>query len=205
METLIQWISAHAGYAHWFILGAILLAGMNIPISADVLIISGAVIAATVMPEHTLHLYLSVFLGCYFSAWIAYWIGRLLGRKLLAYRWFSRFLPQERLDKIQKFYEKHGLLTLLIGRFIPFGVRNCIFMTTGMSRMHFGRFALFDLAACFVWSSTLFYMFYTIGQHYEAMASSFKTINFLIFAAFGVTLIALIWYKRRKKTSAVNV
>jgi membrane protein DedA with SNARE-associated domain len=201
MESLIQWITAHAQHAHWFIFGAILLAGLNIPISADLIIIASAFLAADIIPEHTIHLYLAVFLGCYFSAWIAYWIGRLLGRKLCRIRWFSKILSLEKLEKAQKFYEKYGFFTLLLGRFIPFGVRNCIFMTSGMSRMHFGKFALWDLFACFIWSATSFYLFYKLGQNYQAVAGFVKTFNLLLFAAFSVTLIAFIWYKRRKKAT----
>ncbi len=199
MEALIQWISGHAPYAHWFIFGAILLAGFNIPISADLLILVGAFLAATLVPEHTIHLYLSVFLGCYFSAWAAYWLGRLAGKKLCAYKWFSTLFSQERLKKTQKFYEKHGFWTLLIGRFIPFGVRNCIFMTSGMSRLSFVKFALWDLVACFIWSTLYFYLFYLLGQNYQAVYSYLKTVHLFIFGAFGVTLIAFIWDKRRKK------
>jgi len=198
MDFLIAWISDHGQYAHWFIFGAILLAGANIPISADLLIVCGAILAATVVPEHALHIYLAIFLGCYFSAWIAYGLGRFAGRKLLSFKWFAKILPEERLNKIDQFYTKHGFLTLLIGRFIPFGVRNCIFMTTGISQMPFLKFAGFDLVACFIWSSLSFYVFYTLGQNYEILCQHLKTFNLLLFASFGVTLIALIWYKRRK-------
>jgi membrane protein DedA with SNARE-associated domain len=202
MNTLIEWISSHAEQAHWFIFGALLLAGINIPISADLLIIVAAFLAATVIPEHALHLFLAVFVGCYFSAWAAYWLGRLIGGKLRQYGWFAKLIPEPRLEKIHHFYEKYGFLTLLIGRFIPLGVRNCIFMSSGMSRMHFGKFALWDIAACFTWTACSFYAFYTIGQNYQVLWHYVKTFNILIFAAFSVTLIAVFWYKRRKKTAA---
>lgn len=199
METFIHWIVQHAHHAHWFIFGAILLAGFNIPISADLLILAGAFLAATVVPEHTLYLYLSIFLGCYFSACIAYWFGRLAGKKLGRFSWFSKLLPQERLNKTRRFYQKYGFWTLLIGRFIPFGIRNCIFMTTGMSRLSFVKFAIWDFFACLAWTSCAFYAFFTLGHHYQMVWHYVKTFNLLIFAAFSVTLIAFLWYKRRKK------
>jgi membrane protein DedA with SNARE-associated domain len=199
MESFIEWITLHAPHAHWFIFGAILLAGINIPISADLLIIGAAFLAATVVPENTIHLYLSILFGCYFSAWIAYWTGRLLGSRFLKYNWFRRFLPPERLEKAQKFYEKHGLWTLLLGRFIPFGVRNCIFISSGMSRLSFLKFALWDLIACSIWVTLSFYIFYTLGQNYQLLYENLKIFNLCLFGAFGVTLIGVIWYKRRKK------
>src|SRR5262249_54530028 len=102
------------------------------------------------------------------------------------------------------FYEKHGLLTLMIGRFIPFGVRNGIFMTTGLSKMPFMVFALRDALACFLWCSVTFSLFYTLSQHKDILLASFKTFNLLIFLAFSVTVIGVIWYKRRtKKTTDI--
>jgi membrane-associated protein len=205
MESLITWVSQHATYAHWYILGAILLAGFNIPISADVLIVSAAVLAATVATDHMWHLYLAIVVGCYFSAWISYWVGRIVGKKLLKFRWFQRLFPAQRRDKIQRFYQKHGFWTLLLGRFIPFGIRNCIFMSSGMSRVPFFRFALWDLPACFVWSSLSFYIFFSLGKNFQNLLDHLKIVNIIIFLVFGVTVITLLWYKRRKKTAPQNL
>ena len=60
METLIQLITKHAEHAHWYIFGAILLAGFNIPFSADLLILLSAFIAASIFPEHLWQLYFSI-------------------------------------------------------------------------------------------------------------------------------------------------
>ncbi len=204
METLLKMISQHAHHAHWFVFGAIILAGFNVPISTDVLIIVSAIMAATIIPEHTFHLYLALVLGCYFSAWCAYWTGRLLGPKLHSWTWFSRIVSRERLEKIKIFYEKYGLWTLILGRFIPFGVRNCIFMSSGMSRLSFGKFALMDALACSLWCSLAFWLFYALGQSYQVIWNYVKVFNTFIFIGFGVTVISFIWYKRRKKTRATN-
>lgn len=199
MEALSEWIIQHAHLAHYFIFGAILLAGLNIPISADLMVIISAVLAATVIPENTIPLFLSIFLGCYFSAWIAFWVGRKLGARLSRFSFFAKIFPPERLEKVKHFYEKYGIWTLIIGRFIPFGVRNCIFMTSGMSKMHFGTFVIRDIFACFIWSSTTFYLFYSLGQNYQLLYQYAKTFNLLIFVTFSMAVIIWIWYKVRKK------
>jgi membrane protein DedA with SNARE-associated domain len=103
------------------------------------------------------------------------------------------------MDKARSFYEKYGFWTLVIGRFIPFGVRNCIFMTTGMSRFSFSRFMLMDAVACSLWVTISFYSFYTLGQNYQMIWHYLKTFNLLLFAAFSVTVISMICYKSRKK------
>ena len=204
MDTLITWITDHAHHAHWYIFTAIVLAGFNIPLCIDLLVLISAVLAASLVPEHTWHLFTSVVLGCIFSAWCAYWLGRLLGNRLQRTRFFSHLLKPEKMDKIRLFYQKHGLLTLIIGRFIPFGIRNCIFMTTGMTKINFYRFILMDAIACLIWCSTCFYGFYTLGQNHQQVWEQLKTVNLLIFAAFSVTVISFIWYKNRKKTRQSN-
>jgi membrane protein DedA with SNARE-associated domain len=200
MEHLTEIIANHAHNAHWYIFVAIILAGFNIPFSADLLILAAAILAATIVPEHTWILFFSILFGCYFSAMCAYWLGRLIGTTLSKGKFFGKFLSPERLFKIKQFYEKYGLWTLVLGRFIPFGVRNCIFMSSGMSKLNFGKFILMDALACSLWCSICFYLFFTLGQNYETVWHYLKTFNLLIFAAFSVTVIGIIWYKSRKRT-----
>jgi membrane-associated protein len=199
MDSVFEFISQHAPIAHWVIFICVLLAGMGVPISIDLLMILGAVLAAQVVPDNIWLLYGALFFGCCFSAWIAYWIGRLLGPKLSKTRYFARLLSETRMAKVRRFYDKYGLWTLVIGRFIPLGVRNCIFMSTGMSRMHFGKFILRDTFACLVWSSTCFSLLYLLGQNYYTLYHHFKTFNLLLLAVFGIAGIGLIWYKKSKK------
>jgi len=203
METLIDFFTRHAAYAHLFVFGAILLAGMNIPISIDLVIILSATLASNVIPEKTIHLYLSVLTGCLLSAWIAYWIGRLFGPKLCKLRFFKKIMPPERIEKVKNYYDKHAFLTLLIGRFMPFGIRNCIFMSSGISKFPFRKFVIRDLVACFTWSSLYFYLIFTLGQNVQTLYHYAKKFNLLIFIAFLVTVIAIIWYKKKTRAKLI--
>jgi membrane-associated protein len=105
---------------------------------------------------------------------------------------------------MRSFHEKHGLWTLIVGRFIPFGVRNCLFMSAGMSKMSFGKFAYRDFIACSLWCCCCFSLFYLLGKNYQVLSHYIKTFNLFIFVAFGVTVIGAIWYKRRKSLSPPN-
>lgn len=201
MDTLIKWIVDHAGHAHWYIFIAIVLAGFNIPLCLDLLVLVSAFIAATILPQHLWHLFFSVLLGCLCSAACAYWLGRLCGHHLQHMLLFRSLLSAERMQKMRLFYERHGLWTLIIGRFIPFGVRNCLFMTTGASRLKFTRFILMDIPACLIWCTTAFYLFYQLGHHYSQIWRFMKTFNLIIFSIFSVALIAAVWYIKKKKKS----
>ncbi|HSX26316.1 MAG TPA: DedA family protein [Chlamydiales bacterium] len=201
METLIQFIFEHAQYAHWIVFGALMLAGINVPISEDLMIIFSAVLAATVVPENIYKLFAAVFLGCYISDWACYWVGRSLGPKLWNISWFAKTFDRKRIDQIHAYYAKYGFFTLLVGRFIPFGVRNCLFLTAGLGRMPFGRFLLSDGIACICSNTILFTVAYQVGKNYQTLLESIKTFNIFLFSAFVVLIIAFIWYKKKKKVS----
>lgn len=196
---MIDYILAHISAAPYIIALLILLAGLNLPISTDVVIVLSAFIAGSLAPEKALVFFISIVTASYFSAWLSYWFGRKFGTKLLKLKFFAKMLPEEKLERIGKFYAKHGLLVLIIGRFIPFGTRNCIFMTTGISHVNFTQFALRDLVACPIWASSAFYLWYSLGQNLDTLIHYAKTINVIIFSVFLLTLIGLLWYKKRKK------
>ena len=198
MNSFIQFILSHSAHAPWVLFLLTLLAGLNFPISVDILMILAAFLAATILPKMAIPLYLTMLIGCYLSAWISYWFGRKFLTKAVRFRWLRRFFPEARLRRIESFYQKHGGLTLLIGRFIPFGMRNGIFMTAGMTKMGFTRFILRDGLACGVWATTCFTAYYFLGSNYETLMRQVKILNFAIFFAFSVTVIAGLWYKKRK-------
>ncbi len=198
MESIYNFILENQNKAPWILFFLYLLAGMSFPISIDILIIISALIAS-MAPEMFWPLFICSFLGCYFSAWIAYWLGRGFGRKLLKYNWMKKLLPENRLTKMRNFYARKGFLTLLLGRFIPFGVRNAIFMSTGISKASFTKFALKDLFPSIFWTSTTFLTFYYLGSNFESLSKLVKTVHLSLFYALSVTVIIFFWYKWRKK------
>lgn len=192
METLLQWASHHALYAHWIFFGVLLLSGLNLPISEDLIIIMSASLAATLVPENTLKLFAAVFLGCYLSDSLCYGLGRFLGPRLPAAK-------KKRVDQIQSYYAKYGFWTLLVGRFIPFGVRNALFLTAGLGKMSYRKFLFSDGIACALSNTTLFTLAYLAGKHHETLLANLKKFNIFLFLAFAVAGIGFIWYKRRQK------
>lgn len=199
MQEIVSYIIEHSQYAPPILFILILLAGLNLPISIDVLMVLSAFLAATTVPELTPYLFVSFLVGAYFSAWICYWMGRKVGIKLLKFRYFSKLLPEERLKKMGAFYEKYGLLALIIGRFIPFGFRNCLFTTTGMSKASFTKFMWRDGIACFLWASVTFFTFHRLGKSYEVLLAKVKILNLYIFLAFGLAVIIIVCYKKYRK------
>jgi len=202
METFLQWLTVHANEAHYILFGLLMISGFSLPVSEELILIVGGVLASSIIPENTIHLFIAVFLGCYFSDWIAYWLGRVLGDKLYHIRWLSFALSERRILKLKWFYARYGTLALLLGRFIPFGVRNGIFMTAGVGKMHFGKFALIDGIGCLFFSAILFSLAYSFGKNYETLCSVIDVSNFILFGCFLALVAGSLTYLKFRKRPA---
>ena len=201
MDIVIQFLFEHAQYAHWIVFGALMLAGLNVPISEDLMIIFSAVLAATVVPENTYKLFLALFLGAYLSDWVCYWVGRRFGPKL----WHIGLVRQDVRSKKNR--SNTGLLCqiwLLDPRCRPF------------YPLRSPQWPLFKRRT---WQNALrqihpqrrdrvppleygpFHLRLRRREKLSDLLSSLKIFNILLFAAFAVAVIALIWYKRKKKAA----
>ena len=178
LEELLQTISQNVETAPYLIFGLLLLAGFNLPVSEDLMLFTSAILAAK-NPEHSTSLFVGVFLGAYLSDLICYGLGRHFGPKLWEISFFSKMVSKKRFEAVTSYYEKYGTLTLILGRFIPFGVRNALFLTAGLGKMNFIKFALSDLLAAIISCSTFFYIYF----HYaEKAIETIKKFNVIIFA-----------------------
>jgi membrane protein DedA with SNARE-associated domain len=102
----------------------------------------------------------------------------------------------EKIEKVGFYFERYGILTLIIGRFIPFGVRNAMSLTAGLSKMDFVKFALADLLACTISVATYFYLYYQYG---EAVIDSIKEANIVIFVIALLAAAGYWVYRRQQK------
>ncbi len=200
MDSTFSFVVSHANYAHWVVFGLFMLAGCNFPVSEDLLIIVSGFLASAIVPENAWKLFAAVFLGAYLSDFIPYYLGRRFGHNLWRIPWFSRMIKMERLEQVKNYYTKYGVLTLIIGRFIPFGVRNCLFLSAGLGKMSFLKFVISDGIACLCSNGTLFMLAYFFSRNYMTLSKHLKLINIVIFSAFVVALITLFWYKKSRST-----
>lgn len=202
MEWFLAIITEHAAHAHWWLFGALMLAGLNLPISEEIVLLVGGVAASTIDATGTAKIFLFIFAGAYLSDWMVYFIGRLLGPSLWKVRWFRKTVKPDRIKTIERYYEKYGRMTLLIGRFIPFGVRNCLFMSAGLVRMPLGKFATADFVACLTSTSVVFTLAYIFGCNYSRLCNYLGLFDVAIFTAFVVAVIGFVWYKRSKRVES---
>lgn len=199
MESIVNFACSHAHSAHWIFFLLLMLAGLNIPISEDLILLTSGAIASTCIPNETLYLFVWIYAGCWMSAWEAYSVGRYFGPKLYEIRWFSRIITQNRIKRLHYYYEKFGVFTFIVGRFIPGGVRNALFMTAGLGKMTFWKFILRDGFACLISSSVIFSVGYSLGENYHSVISYLKAYNeIVIICVVLISILIGVWLKQSK-------
>lgn len=202
LEWIKHFIHSYPTYAPIAIFASIAIAGFNIPISADMIVLIAATLAATMLKGAFFKLYFAILSGTILASYITYAQGRFIGPKMLQLSLMQKLFPKSRLDKIHLYYKRHGWLTLIIGRFIPFGFRNCLFLTAGLSKMPFKIFALKDGIAALIWSFALYSGFYKLLTKVENLSKVIKKFNLVIFIILGLAIIATVWYKQIKRRKA---
>ena len=195
MEQVFEIINQNVQYAPWIIFGLLLLAGFNLPVSEDGMLLISALLASQ-NPESSVPLFLGVFLGAYFSDLICFSLGYFLGPKIFEIKLFKKILTSERRDQLNHYYVNYGLITLIFGRFIPFGVRNGLFLSAGLSKMRPISFALADLLSCIISTSTYFYLYYTYGK---AVIEYIKKGQYVIFALALAFVVYFVFQKLKKR------
>lgn len=195
MEAALEYIYANANNAPYIIFGLLLLAGFNIPVSEDIMLFTSALLAVK-NPDLLYPLFFAVFAGAYISDVICYgFMGRFLGEKIFKIKFFKSMAPPEKIEQVNKFYAKYGIITLILGRFIPFGVRNALFLTAGLGKMNAVKFCVADFIACTISCLSFFALYYTFG---ESVIEYVKKFNVIIFSV--AIIVGLIFFlKNRKK------
>ncbi len=78
-----------------------------------------------------------------------FWIGRLIGRGLMK-RDYNRLLSKKNLVMTQAYFSRWGVLTLILGRWIPI-VRTFVPFVAGLGSMRYPVFVLCSAAGTVVW------------------------------------------------------
>ncbi|MDR2499880.1 MAG: DedA family protein [Treponema sp.] len=168
---------------------ALLLAGLNVPISEDLIIITGALLCheePSLLPSCLAALYA----GTIISDFMSYWLGVQVKKGAVKIRFAARAFSPKNIDKMRYYLNRYGIFTFIVCRFIPFGVRNTLFMTSGILGLRIRMFALYDITAAAISVNTLFFLVYRFG---EDIKKPVKIAGIILFALLVSGLTALLF------------
>jgi membrane-associated protein len=78
-----------------------------------------------------------------------YGIGRYFGPKVFQWE-SSRFFNRKAFDQAHAFYERHGGITIILARFMPF-IRTFAPFVAGVAEMARRKFTMFNAAGALLW------------------------------------------------------
>jgi membrane protein DedA with SNARE-associated domain len=181
-----------SGYISFFPLVAfvcLLLAGLNVPMSEDLIIITGALLCekdSSILAPTLAALYAGVII----SDFMVFWIGTRIRRGVSKSKIISRVLTPVKLHRMRRYLDRFGIFTFIVCRFIPFGVRNTLFMASGILRLRARVFALYDITAAAISVNTLFFLVYFLG---EDIQKPFKTAGKVLFFVLASTVVVIVF------------
>jgi membrane protein DedA with SNARE-associated domain len=177
--------------------GVLVVAGFGVPIPEDIpLLIMGYLCS---QGELSLGLTIVIAMGCILGAdGLFYFIGRWLrSRPGEAPGFVKKYLTDERKAQVEKYFEKYGLRTIFVGRFLP-GLRTPIFLFSGLWGVRPALFFLADGSAALLSVPALIIVGYLFGDNFDEMQAAVGNIEFYIIAGLVILFAFSLWLHYRK-------
>jgi membrane-associated protein len=127
---------------------------------------------------------------------VNYWFGRKMGPRVFSKK-DSKIFNQSHLHKTEKFYERYGVKTIILARFVPV-VRTFAPFVAGVGKMKYSTFLLFSIAGGFAWVS----LFTFLGYFFGSIEIIKKNFEFAVIGIILVSLIPIIYEYIKHKTSS---
>lgn len=135
-----------------------------------------------------------------------YWIARFFGDRIIK-SGKIKGLTQERMDKLDSFFDRFGALTIVITRFMPF-FRTFAPFACGLGRMKFPKFTIFNIIGGVAWVTLFALLGYFFGgvpfvqQHFSLIVIAIVLVSVL--PAFIGLIKAFLNSRKKKKESLLN-
>jgi membrane protein DedA with SNARE-associated domain len=203
LNGIIDWITRTIG-DHGFpaVLGLMTLESACIPVPSEVI----QLFAGYLVSQHRMSLLAAVsagVLGNVIGSWIAWAVGYWGGRP--AIERYGRYIhvTPARLDRAQGWFDRHGEVTVLVGRCLPI-VRTFISLPAGIARMPFWRFTLFTLIGCIPWVLGLTLIGVAVGPSWDRWRHRLEYLDYVVAAVIIVGVVYLYIRSRRRRGVAMD-
>jgi membrane protein DedA with SNARE-associated domain len=185
----------------WAILLLVLLEDFGVPVPGETILIAGSVYAGAGR-LNVVTVGVIAFVAAVLGDNIGFAIGHFGGRAL-ALRWGKYvFLTEERLDRAEYFFNRHGAWIITIARFIE-GLRQANGIIAGITGMHWLRFVAFNALGAALWVGTWVSVGYFSGQHITTIYHYITQYSYYALIALAVFVAGYIVLRRRRRRRAV--
>lgn len=128
---------------------------------------------------------------------VNYFVGRYFNEHVLNWKFRGKpMVKQEWLDKTHEYFEKNGVKTIIIARFVPI-VRTVTPFVSGVGKMNYRIFLPFDIFGGVLWVTSISLLGYFLGQVEFVERHLEKFILLIIF----ISVIPIFWGYFKNKFS----
>ena len=212
--SFITSMLCHLNYGTIFVL--MLLESTVIPVPSELVVAPAAYHAAGGNLDMWLVILFST-LGADVGATINYLAGWYLGRPII-YKFANTkwghlcLLNQEKVEKSERYFEKHGMVATITGRLLP-GIRHLISIPAGLSRMNYWKFLLYTTIGAGAWHSILAILGHYMHAFVPEEQLNEKILEYGEYIKFGLIILVIIvclyfllkWYIKKKKAENKQV
>jgi membrane protein DedA with SNARE-associated domain len=187
---------SNLGYGGLFTL--LFLEGTSLPIPSEVVLPFSGYLVSVGRFDYWLTVFVATsasVLGALVDYTIGYFLGGVITRRSATYSPLS----QQRLLSVEKLFEKHGEIIVIVTRLIP-GVRTLASFPAGAGRMNIPRFAAYTALGSGVFNAALIYLGVYLGKNWDTI----KPAGTAELALVGVLAIAVGWLLIRPRKRHQN-
>ena len=212
VATALHWYDAHMNY--WAVGGLMAIESSFVPFPSEVVIPPAVYVAANPEGKSGMKIWLVVLfgtLGALLGALINYFLSRWLGRPIIYAFVDSKWghmlqLSGEKMERAEKYFNDHGVMSTLIGRLIPV-IRQLISIPAGLSKMNLWAFSLYTTLGALIWNCVLALLGWLAFQAADpSVIERYSTLlSYIIIALFLAAIAFFViryFIKKRKKTIA---
>jgi len=135
--------------------------------------------------------------GSIAGAVVNYYFAMFVGRRFIKKYGKYFFIPEEKLETVEKFFHKHGAISTFSGRLIPV-VRHLISIPAGLARMNMPKFIFYTGIGAGIWVTILTVLGYFIGQNESLIKQYLKGITIATLVLLAVGLWVYIQWHNKK-------
>ncbi len=205
----MNWLLNNLTYPNIFLL--MLLESTVVPVPSELVVAPAAYHAAS----GGLNVFLVVLVatigaavGASINYVVALYVGRPVVYKFANSKWGKMcLLNQEKVEKSERYFDKHGIVATLTGRLIP-GIRHLISIPAGLARMNYWKFLLYTVIGAGVWHSILaalgWYLHAVVPED-ELDATIEKYNHYIVLGIIAIVVLGIAYFVikhyKGKKTS----
>lgn len=136
-------------------------------------------------------------LGVISGVTLSYLIGKKVGVKFFNKYGQYIHLGPEKLEKVDKWFDKYGNKLLIVTYFIP-GIRHITGYTAGTTNLSYKKFAINAYLGAFIWVTTFIVLGKVLGDNWNSLHRYIE--KYLILGFFILIVIILIYIFKQKLT-----